>query len=270
MSEGLDTGEQISLKEKWANLTERGMILTKEMGSSIAGATKQLSDASKQAATQAKDSMAERRKKKMLDKMAKEVDLLLAEDEEIENLNHDDVELMRHRIATLEIKQKEQESLIDEMSHFTDNLVSDLEQPLENNIPPENIGFVATLRQTYSLIGFAVIWAFSLSLLSSYSVKNDLFIQNYPLEPFIWIIGAMIWGYVVISQLSRVGSFEKLPLSFRLQATTGVGVATSIVLLLPAIQDTPAMFIIFSWLVVASVTVLTLSAITNGLTGSNN
>tara|TARA_B110000014_G_C19955591_1_gene494508 strand:- start:48 stop:860 length:813 start_codon:yes stop_codon:yes gene_type:complete len=270
MVEQSDTSEQQSLKSKWENLTERGILLTKGVGTSIVDVTKQLSDASKQAASQAKDSIAERRQKKIMDKMAKDVDALLAEDKENIDINSDDVKLMRRRIATLEVRQKEQEHLIDEMSQFTDDLVSDFDQTPVTNVPSENIGFVATLRQTYSLIGFAVIWAFGLSLMSKYSLQKNQTIFDYPLEPFIWILGAMIWGYVVISQLSRVGSFEKLPLSFRLQATIGVGAATSVATLLPAIQDTPAMFIIFSWLVIAAVTVLTLSAITNGLSKSKN
>ena len=74
----------------------------------------------------------------------------------------------------------------------------------------------------------------------------------------------MIWAYVVISQLSRAGSFEKLPMSFRIQATLGVGVATSATSLLPDIEQMPAMFHIFSWLVIVSLSILLFSSVLNG------
>ena len=128
----------------------------------------------------------------------------------------------------------------------------------------ENLGFVATIRQTYALIGFAVLWALLLVVVTRFIENNDLRILDHPADPYVWIIGTMIWASVVISQLSRAGSFEKLPLSFRIQATIGVGIATSATSLLPEIEQMPAMFHIFSWLVIVSLSILLLSSVHNG------
>ncbi|MCH1591813.1 MAG: hypothetical protein L7R66_02345, partial [Candidatus Thalassarchaeaceae archaeon] len=166
---------------------------------------------------------------------------------------------LRLLVATLEIRQKEQEALIEEMSNLAEEVPSE-----GQNSDVKNLGFVATIRQTYALIGFAVLWALMLAFVTRFVENSEMMIRDQPAEPFFWIIGTMIWAYVVISQLSRAGSFEKLPMSFRIQATIGVGVATSATSLLPEIEQMPAMFHIFSWLVIVSLSILLLSSVLNG------
>ena len=98
-------------------------------------------------------------------------------------------------VATLEIRQKEQEALIGEMSRLAEEVPE--ESPLSD---VENLGFVATIRQTYALIGFAVFWALLLVVVTRFIENNDLRILDHPADPYVWIIGTMIWAYVVISQ----------------------------------------------------------------------
>ncbi len=162
-------------------------------------------------------------------------------------------------VATLEIRQKEQEALIEEMSNLAE------EAPDDGSADDvKGLGFVATIRQTYALIGFAVLWALMLAFATRFVENSEMMILDQPADAFLWIFGTMIWAYVVISQLSRAGSFEKLSMSFRIQATIGVGVATSAISLLPEIEQMSAMFHIFSWLVIVSLSILLLSSVANG------
>ena len=247
-----------SWKEKWASLSERGSLLTKDVGKLLSEQGKKISEASLDAASKAKDSLDEARQKRLLDKMAKDVDEILAETANTP-IDEKEVERLRVLVATLEIRQKEQEALIEEMSSLADK--GAIANPGNDE---GRLGFVATIWQTYALIGFAVFWALLLVFVAGYIENNDLMILDQPAEPVFWIIGTMIWAYVVISQLSIVGSFEKLSLSFRIQATLSVGVATSATSLLPVIEEMPPMFHIFSWLVIVALSILLFSSVLNG------
>ena len=247
-----------SWKEKWASLSERGSLLTKDVGKLLSEQGKKISEASLDAASKAKDSLDEARQKRLLDKMAKDVDEILAETATTP-IDEKEVERLRVLVATLEIRQKEQEALIEEMSSLADK--GAIANPGNDE---GRLGFVATIWQTYALIGFAVFWALLLVFVAGYIENKDLMILDQPAEPVFWIIGTMIWAYVVISQLSIVGSFEKLSLSFRIQATLGVGVATSATSLLPVIEEMPPMFHIFSWLVIVALSILLFSSVLNG------
>tara|TARA_B100000287_G_scaffold19153_1_gene19183 strand:+ start:133 stop:930 length:798 start_codon:yes stop_codon:yes gene_type:complete len=247
-----------SWKEKWNSLSERGSMLTKDVGKLLSEKGKRISEASMDAASQAKDSLEEARQRRLLDKMARDVDEILAETENAP-ADEKEVERLRLLVATLEIRQKEQEALIEEMSNLAE------EAPDDGSAGDvKGLGFVATIRQTYALIGFAVLWALMLAFATRFVENSEMMILDQPADAFLWIFGTMIWAYVVISQLSRAGSFEKLSMSFRIQATIGVGVATSAISLLPEIEQMSAMFHIFSWLVIVSLSILLLSSVANG------
>ena len=247
-----------SWKEKWNSLSERGSMLTKDVGKLLSEKGRRISEASVDAASQAKDSLEAARQKRLLDKMARDVDEILAETDNAP-ADEQEVERLRVLVATLEIRQKEQEALIEEMSNLADEIPAE-----DSSGDVQGLGFVATIRQTYALIGFAVMWALMLAFATRFVENSEMKIMEQPAEPFLWIIGTMIWAYVVISQLSRAGSFEKLSMSFRIQATIGVGVATSAISLLPDIEQMSAMFHIFSWLVIVSLSILMLSSVANG------
>tara|TARA_B100001248_G_C27280792_1_gene407601 strand:- start:62 stop:868 length:807 start_codon:yes stop_codon:yes gene_type:complete len=247
-----------SWKERWASLSERGSLLTKDVGKLLSEQGRKISEASLDAASKAKDSLDEARQKRLLDKMAKDVDEILAETAKTP-IDDKEVERLRVLVATLEIRQKEQEALIEEMSSLADK--GAIANPGNDE---GRLGFVATIWQTYALIGFAVFWALLLVFIAGYIENQNLTVLDQPAEPVFWIIGTMVWAYVVISQLSIVGSFEKLSLSFRIQATLGVGVATSATSLLPVIEEMPPMFHIFSWLVIVALSILLFSSVLNG------
>ena len=246
-----------SWKEQWDILSKRGSILTKDVGQMLSDQGKRITKASVEAASQAKDSIDKVRQQRLMEKMAKDVEEILSETEN-GPVNEEEVERLRLLVATLEVRQKEQEALIEEMSEFG-NEVTQSSGEIEGNL-----GFFATISQTYALIGFAVIWSLFLMLATSYIESNEMKIMDLPADSFVWIIGTMIWAFVVISQLSRSGSFDKLPLSFRIQSTIGVGIATTAISLLPEIDQMPAMFQIFSWLVIVSLSILLMSSIVNG------
>ena len=257
-----------SWKEKWGSLSERGRVLTEELGSKLSEAGQQISEASSMAASQARDGLEERRQRKMVERMGKEVDELVA----VSSVNPADeaeVERLRLRVATLEVRQREQEALIEEMSRLAeeipepDSVREDEPEPVANP-PSDDRGFFATISQTYSLIGFAVLWALLLVVTAKYVEDNELMLLDYPAAPMVWIAGTMIWSFVVVTQISNAGSFPTLPLSFRIQATLGVGVATTATSLLPEISQMSAMFHIFSWLALVAITILTISAVMNG------
>ena len=248
-----------SWKERWNSLSERGSMLTKDVGKLLSEQGKRISEASMDAASQAKDSLEGARQRRLLDKMAKDVDEILAETENAP-ADEKEVERLRLLVATLEIRQKEQEALIEEMSNLAEEAPDD--GPLGD---VKGLGFVATIRQTYALIGFAVLWALMLAFATRFVENSEMMIMDQPADAFLWIFGTMIWAYVVISQLSRAGSFEKLSMSFRIQSTIGVGVATSAISLLPEIEQMSAMFHIFSWLVIVSLSILLLSSVANGI-----
>ena len=60
-----------SWKERWGTLSERGAVLTKGVGSTLTDKGKRISNASKEAASKAKDSLEEARQRRLLERMAK-------------------------------------------------------------------------------------------------------------------------------------------------------------------------------------------------------
>ena len=181
-----------SWKERWASLSERGSLLTKDVGKLLSEQGRKISEASLDAASKAKDSLDEARQKRLLDKMAKDVDEILAETAKTP-IDDKEVERLRVLVATLEIRQKEQEALIEEMSSLADK--GAIANPGNDEA---RLGFVATIWQTYALIGFAVFWALLLVFIAGYIENHNLMILDQPAEPVFWIIGTMVWAYVVI------------------------------------------------------------------------
>ena len=176
-------------------------------------------------------------------------------------------------VASVEAASKAKETLedlMDEIGTLAEEIPEPSPQsqaPAEKDAPSpkENIGFFATIKQTPTLIGFAVIWAVLLVIVVSYVEGEGLEIYGYSADSFVWIAGTMIWSYVVLTQISNAGSFAVLPLSFRVQATMGVGVATAAISLLPELEELSAMFHIFSWLVIVALTILVASSFMNGI-----
>ena len=164
-----------SWKERWASLSERGSLLTKDVGKLLSDQGRKISEASLDAASKAKDSIDEARQKRLLDKMAKDVDEILAETAKTP-IDDKEVERLRVLVATLEIRQKEQEALIEEMSSLADK--GAIANPGNDEV---RLGFVATIWQTYALIGFAVFWALLLVFIAGYIENHNLMILDLSL-----------------------------------------------------------------------------------------
>ncbi len=94
-----------SWKERWASLSERGSLLTKDVGKLLSEQGRKISEASLDAASKAKDSLDEARQKRLLDKMAKDVDEILAETAKTP-IDDKEVERLRVLVATLEISKR--------------------------------------------------------------------------------------------------------------------------------------------------------------------
>ena len=236
MTEDDDSSNPTPWKDRWNELSAKGKALSEDLGSKMSEAGRKISDASTKAATQAKEGIEEAR--------------------------------LKARIAALEARQRDQDDLIKEMSNLVEEMPEPNQAKAANRNEPaprgDNIGFFATIKQTPSLVGFAVLWALLLLATAKYAEDNDLQMYDYSVAPFVWIIGTMVWSIVVLTQISSAGSFATLPIAFRVQATIGVGVATASISFLPEITRMSAMFNIFSWLVIVALTILTASAVMNG------
>jgi|TARA_B110000263_G_scaffold229790_1_gene223830 hypothetical protein len=266
-----DKGEGVnfdSWKENWKSLSERGKILANDFSKKLSETGQQISHVSSKAASQAKDTIEEQRQRKAMQKIMHEIDTILAVSNQTP-VDDDEVARLRLRVATLEVKQKELEKLIKDMENLADKIPGSIEgievnMGTNNHFQNGNIGFFATIKQTPTLIGFAVLWTLLLVGSGKYVEDNNFMILGYSAVPYVWVIGAMIWSYVVLTQISNAGSFTNLPLEFRVQATLGVGVATTTTSILLDIENMSAMFNVFSWLVMVALTILVVSAIMNG------
>jgi hypothetical protein len=255
-----------SWSEKWRDLAEKGRVLTEDLETTISEASQAVIKEATKATAFAKESIEERKRRKMVEGISKEVDELVAVSSQ-EPVDEAEVERLRVRVATLEVRQRELESLIDDMDRLVDDIPRPTEEPQEE---PEDsslavgLGFIETITQTPTLIGFAVLWALLLVFSAAYVEDKGIEVAGISAGPMVWVVGGMVWAFVVLTQISKVGSFPILPLSFRIQSTIGVGVATASISLIPGIADLSAMFHIFSWLVIVALTVLIISSIMNG------
>ena len=258
-----------SWKEKWQDISQRNRYLSEEFSNMISEAGEKISQVSAKATTQAKETIDERRKRKEMQKLMNEIDQMVAVSSQ-KPIDEKEVARLRLRVATLEIKQKEQENLIDQMNNLVydipeDNL--DLNISLNDKIPilNNNLGFFTTIRKTPNLIGFAALWTLIVVISGEYAEGIESEIFGYKTSIFVWIFGAMIWSYLVLTQVSSAGSFNDLPLQFRLQATLGVGISTMAIYILPGLTNMSPMFHIYAWLVMVALTIISLSAVVNGL-----
>jgi polyhydroxyalkanoate synthesis regulator phasin len=265
-----DSGEGVnfdSWKENWKSLSKSGKILLNDFSKKLSETGQQISVASSKAASQAKDSFEEQRQRIAIQKIMDEIDVILAISNQTP-VDDEEVARLRLRVATLEVKQKELEKLITDMENLVDIIPKSRrgkhDEDKNSNYEYKNTGFFDTIKQTPTLIGFAVLWTLILVVSGKYVEDIELVLFGYSAVPYVWVIGAMIWSYVVLTQVSNVGSFTNLPLAFRVQSTLGVGVATTTISILPEIENMSAMFNVFSWLVMVALTILVVSAIMNG------
>ena len=253
-------------KENWQEISQKSRNISEELSKILSDAGDKISHASVKAASQAKDSIEEIRKKKEMSKLIKEIDEIIAVNSQIP-ADEAEISRLRLRVATLEVNQKEQDRLFEKMNDLVYNIpgekigIDSYDEKLIN----DRLGFLSTIKQTPTLIAFAAIWTMIVVFVGEYAETIDSEIYGYQSSIFVWIIGAMIWSFVVLTQVSTAGSFNNLPLQFRLQATIGVGASTMAIYVLPGISDMPPMFHIYLWLVMVAITVLLLSAIMNGL-----
>ena len=265
-----DKGEGVnfdSWKENWKSLSQWGKILADDFSKKISETGQQISVASSKVASQAKDTIEEQKQRMAIQKIMDEIDTILAISNQTP-VDDEEVARLRLRVATLEVKQKELERLIADMDDLVDVIPKSRKGTEDSfqdiNSQNKNMGFFATIKQTPTLIGFAVLWTLILVASGKYVEDIDLVILGYSAVPYVWVIGAMIWSYVVVTQISNAGSFTELPLAFRVQSTLGVGVATTTISILPELENISAMFSVFSWLVMVALTILVISAVMNG------
>lgn len=260
-----------SWKENWQEISQKSRVISEELSKTLSEASEKISKASAKAASQARETIEERRKNKEMKELIKEIDQIVAVSSQTP-ADEKEVARLRLRVATLEVNQKEQEKLIEKMN----DLVHDIPQNSsseENNIGTiikKRQGFFSTIKQTHTLIGFAAIWTLIVVFIGEYAESIDSEVFGYQTSIFVWVIGAMIWAYSVLTQVSTAGSFNDLPLQFRLQATLGVGASTVAIHVLSGISNMSPMFYIYVWLVMVALTVLFLSAIINGFNSLKN
>lgn len=157
------------------------------------------------------------------------------------------------------------EELSAELASMDARIAAIEEQPEPVNAPrtANDLGFFGTMKESLTLIGFAFLCLLGMPILAT-MLGGMIDYPGLSGEAIVWTLGTMIWAFILLTHLSRVGAFPDLPLSFRLQAVAAAGLTNAGIYV--ATPDGPASIqMILYWIVSVVLVMFVISAFANGL-----
>ena len=190
---------------------------------------------------------------------------------------------LKKQITELQEECQHQMNLVEEMQHFTDELVQrDSEEKVAKLVVIEDEkpmlvsdfnrqGLVTEMKNSMDQIlislGVSVVWAALLLGLDLYLDSLGYMYQGYSLSVIIWPLGTALWSLFILTRLTMARTILSMEWPMRIKTAVGIGLTTELAMILMN-EDMQAITNVWGWSAIIALTAFLLSGFLRGIGAS--
>ena len=291
MADGDET--QTPLKDYWASLQSNISKASKRVKESSVSAAKSASEWGADTSQKLREEMDRRRLEKSNIDMNETEQLRQGLSKEILPVTEhippqitipvEEYDSLKKQITELQEECQHQMNLVEEMQHFTDELVQrDSEEKVAKLVVIEDEkpmlvsdfdrqGLVTEMKNSMDQIlislGVSVVWAALLLGLDLYLDSLGYMYQGYSLSVIIWPLGTALWSLFILTRLTMARTILSMEWPMRIKTAIGIGLTTELAMILMN-EDMQAITNVWGWSATIALTAFLLSGFLRGIGAS--
>ena len=291
MADGDET--QTPLKDYWASLQSNISKASKRVKESSVSAAKSASEWGVDTSQKLREEMDRRRLEKSNIDMDETEQLRQGLSKDILPVTEhippqitipvEEYDSLKKQITELQEECQHQMNLVEEMQHFTDELVQrDSEEKVAKLVVIEDEkpmlvsdfdrqGLVTEMKNSMDQIlislGVSVVWAALLLGLDLYLDSLGYMYQGYSLSVIIWPLGTALWSLFILTRLTMARTILSMEWPMRIKTAIGIGLTTELAMILMN-EDMQAITNVWGWSATIALTAFLLSGFLRGIGAS--
>ena len=291
MADGDET--QTPLKDYWASLQSNISKASKRVKESSVSAAKSASEWGVDTSQKLREEMDRRRLEKSNIDMDETEQLRQGLSKDILPVTEhippqitipvEEYDSLKKQITELEKECQNQMNLVEEMQHFTEELVQrDSEEKVAKLVVIEDEkpmlvsdfdrqGLVTEMKNSMDQIlislGVSVVWAALLLGLDLYLDSLGYMYQGYSLSVIIWPLGTALWSLFILTRLTMARTILSMEWPMRIKTAIGIGLTTELAMILMN-EDMQAITNVWGWSATIALTAFLLSGFLRGIGAS--
>ena len=291
MADGEET--QTPLKDYWASLQSNISKASKRVKESSVSAAKSASEWGADTSQKLREEMDRRRLEKSNIDMNETEQLRQGLSKDILPVTEhippqitipvEEYDSLKKQITELQKECQNQMTLVEEMQHFTDELVQrDSEEKVAKLVVIEDEkpmlvsdfdrqGLVTEMKNSMDQIlislGVSVVWAALLLGLDLYLDSLGYMYQGYSLSVIIWPLGTALWSLFILTRLTMARTILSMEWPMRIKTAIGIGLTTELAMILMN-EDMQAITNVWGWSATIALTAFLLSGFLRGIGAS--
>tara|TARA_B100000945_G_scaffold316079_1_gene316324 strand:+ start:2093 stop:3031 length:939 start_codon:yes stop_codon:yes gene_type:complete len=291
MADGDET--QTPLKDYWASLQSNISKASKRVKESSVSAAKSASEWGADTSQKLREEMDRRRLEKSNIDMNETEQLRQGLSKDILPVTEhippqitipvEEYDSLKKQITELQKECQHQMNLVEEMQHFTDELVQrDSEEKVAKLVVIEDEkpmlvsdfnrqGLVTEMKNSMDQIlislGVSVVWAALLLGLDLYLDSLGYMYQGYSLSVIIWPLGTALWSLFILTRLTMARTILSMEWPMRIKTAIGIGLTTELAMILMN-EDMQAITNVWGWSATIALTAFLLSGFLRGIGAS--
>ena len=291
MADGDET--QTPLKDYWASLQSNISKASKRVKESSVSAAKSASEWGADTSQKLREEMDRRRLEKSNIDMNETEQLRQGLSKDILPVTEhilpqitipvEEYDSLKKQITELQEECQHQMNLVEEMQHFTDELVQrDSEEKVAKLVVIEDEkpmlvadfdrqGLVTEMKNSMDQIlislGVSVVWAALLLGLDLYLDSLGYMYQGYSLSVIIWPLGTALWSLFILTRLTMARTILSMEWPMRIKTAIGIGLTTELAMILMN-EDMQAITNVWGWSATIALTAFLLSGFLRGIGAS--
>lgn len=124
-----------------------------------------------------------------------------------------------------------------------------------------------SFNHSLTLLGFSVVWLGALVGADYYVTQQGWAVAGFSADIVTWSIGTSLWSLAVLTRLHTARTFLAMSWGMRIQSSVGIGLATTMALILTT-EQYATIGNVWGWGATIALTALLLSGLARGLAGS--
>ena len=291
MADGDET--QTPLKDYWASLQSNISKASKRVKESSVSAAKSASEWGADTSQKLREEMDRRRLEKSNIDMDETEQLRQGLSKDILPVTEhippqitipvEEYDSLKKQITELQKECQNQMNLVEEMQHFTEELVQrDSEEKVAKLVVIEDEkpmlvsdfnrqGLVTEMKNSMDQIlislGVSVVWAALLLGLDLYLDSLGYMYQGYSLSVIIWPLGTALWSLFILTRLTMARTILSMEWPMRIKTAIGIGLTTELAMILMN-EDMQAITNVWGWSATIALTAFLLSGFLRGIGAS--
>tara|TARA_B100000579_G_C22801618_1_gene840245 strand:+ start:376 stop:1314 length:939 start_codon:yes stop_codon:yes gene_type:complete len=291
MADGDET--QTPLKDYWASLQSNISKASKRVKESSVSAAKSASEWGADTSQKLREEMNRRRLEKSNIDMDETEQLRQGLSKDILPVTEhippqitipvEEYDSLKKQITELQKECQNQMNLVEEMQHFTEELVQrDSEEKVAKLVVIEDEkpmlvtefdrqGLVTEMKNSMDQIlislGVSVVWAALLLGLDLYLDSLGFMYQGYSLSVIIWPLGTALWSLFILTRLTMARTILSMEWPMRIKTAIGIGLTTELAMILMN-EDMQAITNVWGWSATIALTAFLLSGFLRGIGAS--